>query len=71
VREQAPATSGIPVTISIGAAFFDVGTQTHHQALLAADAALQQAKAAGGDRAIVHQWPQDAYAAPGDGQDVR
>jgi diguanylate cyclase (GGDEF)-like protein len=57
VREQSHAvgTSRIPATISIGAAFFDPGTQTHHQALRAADAALHEAKVAGGDRAIVHQ----------------
>jgi len=57
VREQAHATgtSRIPATISIGAAFFDAGTQTHHEALLAADAALHEAKVAGGDCAIVHQ----------------
>ena len=55
VREQTPATgtNPIPATISIGAAFFDAGTQTHHEALLAADTALHQAKVAGGDRAIV------------------
>ena len=57
VREQSHATgaSRIPATISIGAAFFDPGTQTHHEALRAADAALHEAKVAGGDRAIVHQ----------------
>ena len=57
VREQSHATgtNRIPATISIGAAFFDPGTQTHHEALRAADAALHQAKVAGGDRAIVHQ----------------
>ena len=62
VREQSHAagTSRIPATISIGAAFFDAGTQTHHEALLAADTALHQAKVAGGDRAIVHEPPHDA-----------
>jgi diguanylate cyclase (GGDEF)-like protein len=62
VREQAHATgtNQIPVTISIGAAFFDAGTQTHHEALLAADTALHEAKVAGGDCAIVHQSPQHA-----------
>ena len=62
VREQSPATgtNRIPATISIGAAFFDAGTQTHHEALRAADTALHEAKVAGGDRAIVHESPQDA-----------
>jgi len=54
-QSHATGTSRIPATISIGAAFFDPGTQTHHEALRAADAALHQAKVAGGDRAIVHQ----------------
>jgi diguanylate cyclase len=62
VREQlhATGTSRIPATISIGAAFFDAGTQTHHEALRAADTALGQAKAAGGNRAIVREPPPDA-----------
>ena len=60
VREQTPATSGIPATISIGGAFFDAGTQTHQEALLAADTALHQAKVAGGDRAIVYESLQHA-----------
>ena len=62
VREQSHATgtNPIPATISIGAAFFDAGTQTHHEALLAADTALHQAKVAGGDRAIVHESPPGA-----------
>ena len=62
VREQSHATgtNRIPGTISIGAAFFDAGTQTHHEALLAADTALHEAKVAGGDCAIVHEPPQDA-----------
>ena len=57
VREQTPATGTrpIPATISIGAAFFDAGTQTHQEALLAADTALHEAKIAGGDRAIVYE----------------
>ena len=59
VREQSHTTgsSRIPATISIGGAFFDAGTQTHHEALRAADTALHEAKAAGGDRAIVHESP--------------
>ncbi len=57
VREQSPLTgaSPIPATISIGGAFFDAGTQTHQEALLAADAALHEAKVAGGDCAIVYE----------------
>jgi trehalose synthase len=57
VREQSHVvgTSRIPATISIGVVFFDPGTQTPHEALRAADAALHEAKVAGGDRAIVHQ----------------
>jgi len=61
VREQSHATGTgrIPATISIGAVLFDAGTQTHHEALHAADTALHEAKVAGGDRAIVHESPQD------------
>jgi trehalose synthase len=57
VREQSHATgsSRLHATVSIGVAFLDAGTQTHHEALLAADTALYEAKAAGGDRAILHQ----------------
>ncbi len=53
----ATGTGRIPATISIGAVLFDAGTQTHHEALRAADTALHQAKVAGGDR--VHESPQD------------
>ena len=62
VREQSHATgtNRIPATISIGGAFFDAGTQTHQEALLAADTALHQAKVAGGDRAIVYESLQHA-----------
>ena len=62
VREQSHATgtNRIPATISIGAAFFDAGTQTHDEALRAADTALHEAKVAGGDRAIVHEPPHNA-----------
>ena len=62
VREQSHATgtSRIPATISIGGAFFDAGTQTHQEALLAVDTALHEAKVAGGDRAIVQEFPQHA-----------
>ena len=56
VREQSHATgsSQVHATVSIGGAFLDAGTQTHHEALLAADTALYEAKVAGGDRAILH-----------------
>ena len=66
VREQSHATgtNRIPATISIGAAFFDAGTQTHHEALRAADTALHEAKVAGGDRAIVHEPRTTPSAAP-------
>jgi trehalose synthase len=62
VREHSHATgtNQIHATISIGAAFFDAGTQTHHEAVRAADTALHEAKVAGGDRAIVHKPPHDA-----------
>jgi diguanylate cyclase (GGDEF)-like protein len=57
VREQphAVGSSGVDATISIGAAFLDAGTQTHHEALFAADTALYEAKVAGGDQAILHE----------------
>ena len=42
--QHAAGTNRIPATISIGAAFFDAGTQTHHEALRAADTALHEAK---------------------------
>ena len=39
VRKQSHAvgSSRVDATISIGCAFLDAGTQTHHEALLAAD----------------------------------
>ena len=46
--------------ISIGGVFVDAGTPTHHAALLAADTALYEAKAGGGDRAILHESSQRA-----------
>lgn len=60
VRMQSHATgpARLPATVSIGVAVFHAGTQTHHEALLAADTALYEAKAAGGDSAILHQPPQ-------------
>lgn len=62
VRQQSHAidSSRVHATVSIGGAFFDAGTQTHHEALLAADTALYEAKAAGGDRAILHEASQGA-----------
>jgi trehalose synthase len=64
VREQSHAvgSSQVDATISIGGAFLDAGTQTHHEALLAADTALSEAKVAGGDRAIVHESSHGAQA---------
>jgi diguanylate cyclase (GGDEF)-like protein len=57
VREQSHpvGSSRIHATISIGGAFLDAGSQTHHDALLAADTALYEAKVTGGDRAILHE----------------
>jgi hypothetical protein len=57
VREPSHAvgSSRVHATISIGGAFLDAGTQTHHEALLGADTALYEAKVAGGDRAIQHE----------------
>jgi trehalose synthase len=64
VREQSDSDAAAPsrahATVSIGGAFLDAGTQTHHEALLAADTALYEAKVAGGDRAILHQSSQTA-----------
>jgi trehalose synthase len=53
-RSHAVGSSRVHATISIGGAFLDAGTQTHHEALLAADTALYEAKVTGGDRAILH-----------------
>jgi diguanylate cyclase (GGDEF)-like protein len=57
VREQSHpvGSSRVDATISIGGAFLDAGSQTHHDALLAADTALYEAKVAGGDRAILQE----------------
>jgi len=62
VREQSHATgsSRVHATVSIGGILLDAGTSTHHDALLAADTALYEAKAAGGDRAILHECSQGA-----------
>ncbi len=66
VREQ-PHTAGssrVHATISIGGVFLDAGTPAHHEALLAADSALHEAKVAGGDRAIVHEPSHQATPPP-------
>jgi diguanylate cyclase (GGDEF)-like protein len=57
VREQSHTAgpSWLHATVSIGCVFLGPGTPTHHDALLAADTALYEAKAAGGDRAILHE----------------
>ena len=57
VREQSHAvgSSRVHATVSIGGAFLEPGTPTHHDALAAAYTALHEAKVAGGDRAIVHE----------------
>ena len=62
VREQSHTvgSSQVDATISIGGAFLDAGTHTHHEALLAADIALYEAKVAGGDQAILHESSQSA-----------
>jgi diguanylate cyclase len=62
VREQSHAigSSQVHATVSIGGVFLDPRTATHHDALVAADTALHQAKAAGADRAILHEPSQRA-----------
>jgi diguanylate cyclase (GGDEF)-like protein len=57
VREQSHpvGSSRVHATISVCGAFLNAGTQTHHDALLAADTALYEAKVAGGDGAILHK----------------
>ena len=57
VREQShdAGSSWFHATVSIGGVILGPGTTTHHDALLAADTALYEAKAAGGDRAILHE----------------
>ena len=61
VREQSHAvgSSRVHATVSIGGVFLDPRT-TLHEALVAADTVLHQAKAAGSDRAIVHEPSQGA-----------
>jgi trehalose synthase len=62
VRERShdAGSSWLHATVSIGGVFLDPGTPTHHDALLAADTALYEAKAAGGDRAVLHESSQGA-----------
>ena len=57
VREQSHevGSSQVHATVSIGGVFLDAHTATLHDALAAADAALYEAKAAGADRAILHE----------------
>jgi diguanylate cyclase len=62
VREQSHAvgSSQVHATVSIGGVFLDPRTAAHHDALVAAEAALHEAKAAGADRAILHEPSQGA-----------
>ena len=62
VREQSHAvgSSRVHATVSIGGIFLDPRTTTHHEALAAAEAAVYEAKAAGADRAILHEPSQRA-----------
>ena len=64
VREQSHAvgSSQVHATVSIGGVLLDPRTATRHDALAAADAALYEAKAAGADRAILHEPSQGAWA---------
>ena len=62
VREQSydAGSSWFRATVSIGGVFLGPDTPTHHDALLAADTALYEAQAAGGDQAILHEASQSA-----------
>jgi diguanylate cyclase (GGDEF)-like protein len=57
VREQLHAVGSgrVHATVSIGAVFLGPGTPTLHDGLLAAEAALHEAKVGGCDRAILHE----------------
>ena len=57
VREQSHAvgSSRVDATISIGGVFLDTCMPTHRDALAAADTALYEAKAQGGDRAVLDE----------------
>jgi diguanylate cyclase (GGDEF)-like protein len=56
VREQSHAvgSSQVHATVTIGGVFLDPRTTKLHDALVAAEAALYEAKAAGADRVILH-----------------
>jgi diguanylate cyclase len=63
VREQSHpvGSSQVDATVSIGGVFLDPRTAAHHHdALVAAETALYEAKAAGADRAILHEPSQGA-----------
>ncbi len=64
VREQSHAvgSSQVHATVSMGGTFLDPPTATLDDALVAAEAALYEAKVAGADRAILHEHSQDAKA---------
>ena len=57
-------SGGVDATISIGGAFLDAGSQTHHEALLAAETALKEAKVTGGDCAILRESSPSASSGP-------
>jgi diguanylate cyclase (GGDEF)-like protein len=63
VREHSHAVGSrqVHATISIGGVFIDPRTATLHDALVAADTALHEAKVAGADRAILHEPSQRAH----------
>ena len=61
-RSHAVGSTHVHATVSIGGVFLDPRTATLHDALVAADTALYEAKAAGADRAILHDRLQDARA---------
>ena len=64
VREQSHAVgpSRVHGTVSIAGVFLGPDTQTRKDALIAAETALYEAKAAGGDRAILHEPSQGVEA---------
>jgi diguanylate cyclase (GGDEF)-like protein len=62
VREQSHAVGSSRVygTVSIAGVFLGPDTPTRHDALIAAETALYEAKAAGGDRAVLREPSQGA-----------
>jgi diguanylate cyclase len=62
VREQSHAvgSSSVHGTVSIAGVFLGPDTPTRHDALIAAETVLYEAKAAGGDRAILYDPSQGA-----------